>query len=385
MTAKKDEEYIVSYAQNREDVLLAAFFFGQKDGFYVDVGANDPEADSVTKYFYDRGWHGINIEPSPRLHGAVERARKRDVNLNVGVSDTKGTLSFREYAGHGLSTFSSATKAEHEAGDNPFVVDYQDYDVPVRRLDDILAEQKVGTIDFMKIDVEGYEYEVIVSNDWKKFRPRVLCIEANHVHNDWRKVLKDVNYTKVFFDGLNEYYIDSERPAPDFQYVKAVIGRPIINTFAYELIHTVQEDRDRLHEDLMRAWNDLREAELEQERTNAYLIERTRIVNLAKDLARKINTVILIRLNNHLKRKKSYPVIASAQVDQAQTAEALLGVVSAADRQAFVMAPPLSNQIEIAVFGAIRAVYVAIVWTLAKVAKLSLRILRKMIRIVRHG
>jgi FkbM family methyltransferase len=381
-----NDDYIVSYAQNREDVLLAAFFFKQEKGFYVDVGANDPEADSVTKYFYDRGWHGINIEPSPRLHAALSRARPNDLNLNVGVSDKKGKLSFREYAGHGLSTFSEDTKAELAAGDNPWVAEYRDYDVPVRRLDDILAEAKVGEIDFMKIDVEGYEYEVINGNDWKKFRPRVLCIEANHVHHDWRKVLEKADYTKVFFDGLNEYYIDAKRPAPKFEYVLGVIGRPIINAFAAELMKATEQERNRLREELTQAKNRIREADLEFERTQVYLVERTRVKNLAKDLFRKVNSVITVRMRHHTKRKWRYPAInLELNPEKKHDVRAVLTLVQQADHQAFRMKPSLANQLEIGLFTSLLFIYKKVTWLLLRVLKLVWKVLRKMIRIVRHG
>src|SRR4051812_9289860 len=99
---------LISYAQNREDIILNAFFKDIKDGFYIDVGANDPVHESVTKLFYLKGWRGINIEPSENLHRRLLADRPRDINLKLGVSDHDGELKFREYLlGDGLSTFSN--------------------------------------------------------------------------------------------------------------------------------------------------------------------------------------------------------------------------------------------------------------------------------------
>src|ERR1700733_4926319 len=104
----------VYYSQNREDLILQAFFPGEEDGFYVDVGAFDPDLDSVTKLFYLNGWHGINIEPQVEMYKLFEKRRKRDINLNIGVSDKPSELKLRIYKSGGLSTFSDAMQHDYE-------------------------------------------------------------------------------------------------------------------------------------------------------------------------------------------------------------------------------------------------------------------------------
>lgn len=196
--------HVVSYAQNKEDLLLFWLLNGKKDGFYVDVGANDPSHFSVTRIFYDAGWRGINIEPIGKFYSRLVKDRPRDVNLNLGIAENAGELSLREYTNaDGLSTFSAEEKASIG---NRFA--YKDYKVQVRPLKQVFDEHlPEGTsIDFMKVDVEGLEYEVLLSNDWEKYAPVILCIEANHVHNDWRPLLVKYGYKQIFFDGLNEYW-----------------------------------------------------------------------------------------------------------------------------------------------------------------------------------
>lgn len=196
-----------THAQFNEDIILAALFSNKKKGFYVDVGANDEEYHSVTKYFYKLGWSGINIEPIPRLFKEFEKKRKRDTNLNYAVSSKAGFLKFREYPNHdGLSTFSEKSKRENEALDIP----YEDYEVRVDTLTNIFQKFDVKEVDFLKIDVEGYEEEVIKSNDWDRYRPKVVCIEANHRSTNWQAIIKRHNYERVIFDGLNEYYVAKE-------------------------------------------------------------------------------------------------------------------------------------------------------------------------------
>jgi len=101
-------KYFISYAQNFEDVMLYRALKDVQHGFYIDVGAQDPEVDSVTRAFYDRGWHGINIEPVQHWFEKLERDRPHDINLRVAVSDHEGELTLYESDASGLSTSDSA-------------------------------------------------------------------------------------------------------------------------------------------------------------------------------------------------------------------------------------------------------------------------------------
>jgi FkbM family methyltransferase len=214
----------VYYSQNREDLTLASFFPDIEKGFYVDVGGYDPDEDSVTKLFYLKGWHGINIEPQPSGYESFKKKRPRDINLNVGISNKEGHLKLRTYTSGGLSTFSEGVKQEYEIKPTDDTKEFREITVPVRPLNEVFAENKVPHIHFMKVDVEGYEYEVLESNDWEKYRPEVLCIEANHIKHDWRPLLKDANYELVFNDNLNDYYVDkTTNRKSKFNFVKDVI------------------------------------------------------------------------------------------------------------------------------------------------------------------
>jgi FkbM family methyltransferase len=201
-----DPKALTTYAQYNEDLILLTLLHDVKKGFYVDVGANYPTTDSVTKLFYDKGWRGINIEPIKGLHRMLEQERPDDVNLQVGAGAEEGEATLREYTDvSGHSTFNATQKQQLGSS-----AKHKDYTVGIRPLKAILKENKAPRIHFLKIDVEGFEYEVIQGNDWKKYRPEVVCIEANHMSKDWRPMLKTAKYKFFIADGLNEYYVAEE-------------------------------------------------------------------------------------------------------------------------------------------------------------------------------
>lgn len=204
----------ISYAQSFEDLVLAGILKGVNRGFYVDVGANHPENDSVTKIFYDKGWSGLNIEPNPALHALLLARRPRDINLAVGLSSQAGRLSFRNYEQvDGHSTFARDTKDKLQT--QPSGAHYADSEVRVTSLSAVLqGHRPTGDIHFLKIDVEGLELEVLLGNDWKRFRPWVLCIERNLDGARQAAIVSLLaahGYKAVFFDGINDFVIPQER------------------------------------------------------------------------------------------------------------------------------------------------------------------------------
>jgi len=204
--------YTTTYAQNREDIIIDAFFKGKKSGFYVDIGANHPVIDSVTKLFYIKGWRGINIEPNPILANLLKADRSQDLTITKGVGDKKGNATLRIYTnGDGLSTYSDDVKAEKGTIYDGIKKEYDDVETEIDTLEGIFnSVPDLKRIDFMKIDVEGLEYAVLSGNDWKTYRPELICIESNHVKVDWHPLLDKVGYTQFFNDGLNDYYAEND-------------------------------------------------------------------------------------------------------------------------------------------------------------------------------
>jgi len=226
--------YKISFAQNFEDLVLAGLLKSVSRGFYVDVGANHPELDSVTKIFYDKGWSGINIEPNEALHRQLLAARPRDINVKAGLSSQPGALSLRIYDGlDGLSTMSHETQSVHAAA-RPNTT-FHDVQIEVACLADLLAEHRSsGDIHMLKVDVEGLELEVLLGNDWRRFRPWVLCLERNQDQARREAImtlLQAHRYSAVFYDGINDFLVAQEQIQiwTDFSYARDVVlnGVPV--------------------------------------------------------------------------------------------------------------------------------------------------------------
>ncbi len=198
---------IISYAQNYEDVLLNRLFPDRPGGFYIDVGACHPVVHSVTKLFYERGWQGVNIEPIPSMFELLADDRPRDVNLHMGLSNLEGNLTFYEVpSAVGFSTFSQAYA---ESVQRNWGYEFEKRSIPVTTLARVCEQYAGQTIDFLKIDVESQEREVLEGGDWGRYRPRVVLIEATRPDN-WEHILSASDYLFALFDGLNRFYVRAE-------------------------------------------------------------------------------------------------------------------------------------------------------------------------------
>jgi FkbM family methyltransferase len=204
----------VSYAQNLEDVMLHRALHDVEQGFYIDAGAWHPELDSVTMAFYERGWHGINIEPSAHYFDLLQQARTRDINLKVALAAAIGSASFTEFPDTGLSTLDTEIAERHaDAGFGSTQTE-----VSTTTLREVVRQHIPSSqpVHFLKIDVEGYEAQVLEGNDWDSFRPWIIVIEATEPlkvkpsFKEWEPILKSANYIFAYQDGLNRFYVADE-------------------------------------------------------------------------------------------------------------------------------------------------------------------------------
>ena len=212
----------ISYAHNQEDVLLHRALASEDQGFYIDIGAGDPTKGSITKSFYSLGWSGINVEPLPEQFLALTHERTRDINLGVVCTDRDGEATFSIVEGYDeLSTL------HLEDANLDSEVEIREIIVKSRTLASICFEYVERPIHFLKIDVEGAELSVLQGGDFDQFRPWIVVIEvlwAGKEHPEILEIndfLSKVNYSLVFFDGVNNYYLANERYedlAPSFAY-----------------------------------------------------------------------------------------------------------------------------------------------------------------------
>jgi FkbM family methyltransferase len=165
------------YAHFGEDAYISSYFRHQKTGFYVDVGAHHPKRYSNTALLHEKGWRGINIDPDAYTISLFKRARPSDINLQVGVGAKEETLDFHRYSDGAVNTFSNERTEKLE--EKKWLTEIAVEKVRVYPLHIILEKHLPAgaEIDFLNIDIEGLDVEALESNDWQKFRPRMIAIE----------------------------------------------------------------------------------------------------------------------------------------------------------------------------------------------------------------
>ncbi len=208
----------ISYSQEGEDLILERFFYSKNSGFYIDIGAHHPKRFSNTYLLYKKGWRGINIDPMPGIMKTFNKYRPNDINLEIGISKEKNKLNYYIFNDTALNTFSSE-EATFKANYNPSeffikkIVTIETY-----QLNTILEQYlpQSTNIDLMSIDVEGLDFDVLTSNDWIKYRPKLILVEELRTDikslfkkSDINKYLESKSYCLIFRTYNTSFYLES--------------------------------------------------------------------------------------------------------------------------------------------------------------------------------
>ena len=239
-----DARPMISYAQNHEDVVLDRALRAQT-GFYVDVGAASPSTASVTRHFYDLGWSGINIEPLSHYVADLRRERPRDVTVEAVAGASPGQSGFYVVEeDQDLSTFDPRRVEEIMAEG----IRTERRLVEMVTLNGVLEQAQPATIDFLKIDAEGSEREVLLGIDLRKWRPRVLLIEATFPnsqipsHGEWEHLVLKSGYRFASFDGINRYYAAEEESS----LIDRLAPANVLDQFVPAYVQLMNEELERL-------------------------------------------------------------------------------------------------------------------------------------------
>jgi FkbM family methyltransferase len=161
------EDRIIKYAFNLRGVTIPS---------YIDIGAHHPLFISNTALFYEMGSRGINIEANPSLLADFKKLRVGDVNLNIGIGNREGEMDFYLMKDNSLSTFSKK-EADFMIANGKELSEVKK--VKLTTVTSILDKYNNGIFpDFMTLDVEGMDFEILQSIDFEKSFPKVICVEA---------------------------------------------------------------------------------------------------------------------------------------------------------------------------------------------------------------
>jgi FkbM family methyltransferase len=207
------------HSQLGEDLILSLLLEGKKNGFYIDIGANHPKKFNNTYLLYKSGWRGINIEPNPKKMASFKHQRNRDINLAIGVGPKETMMKYYRFDEDTLNTFDYAFVEKNKKMGHRLL---DTIDVPVKPLSTVFKEyMPLGTnMDVMSLDTEGYDMEVLKSNDWNKYRPKFIIIETleykrtelgRRYDDIFTPYMKSVDYTPVANTVVNTIYQDAKK------------------------------------------------------------------------------------------------------------------------------------------------------------------------------
>lgn len=209
--------YQRSYSQCGEDLIVNFIFntLNVAHPTYLDIGAHHPKYLSNTHLFYRHGSRGVNIEPDPFLFRKIKKARRSDKNLNVGLASEAGQMKLHIFTSRTLNTFSEDEATKYVNGGHERIGSEL---IDVLTIDSVMNQYFEVTPDFVSLDVEGMDLEILQSIDFSRFRPTVFCIETITYSRTGEgekltsidEMMADRGYLKYADTYINTIYVDSE-------------------------------------------------------------------------------------------------------------------------------------------------------------------------------
>lgn len=192
--------YNISFSKSGDDIQLMKLINNRVPGAYVDIGCWHPVKASNSYYFYVRGWKGICIDPNPELKVLYDKFRSKDNFINAGIGESGTSLEYFMLEESSMNTFSKDFLEKHQLESKII----KKIEVPLYSLKEILDVNldKKERLDFFDIDVEGFDLEVLKTNDWDVYRPKVIVIESdislkNDICSEIVKYLELKNYRLI--------------------------------------------------------------------------------------------------------------------------------------------------------------------------------------------
>jgi len=201
-----------TYSQDLEDIFINEYFKNKNCGFYIDIGCYHPIKYSNTALLYNRGWKGINIDMNSTSIDLFNIARNRDINICSAISSTNKQVT--QFIDHSYSPVNTIDKKysdiiSKKLSIKPFI----EKKIQTYTLSQVLKKYKllINQVDFLNIDVEAHDYEVLKGIDFVKIKPKIICIEIENFSSklNFEKInnyLKKYNYIFIKKIGLNGFF-----------------------------------------------------------------------------------------------------------------------------------------------------------------------------------
>lgn len=210
-----------SFTQHGEGVFLQEWFKEKSDGFYIDIGASHPFRISNTYGLYELGWHGIAIDPIPEFEPMYKKLRPRDKFLNIGVGPKKGSFVYFELIPSVLSSFDADVVENLITSKKATLLRETKIDVikPNQLFENYAQDQH---IDFLSIDVEGLDLQILEAIDFSSYRPSLICVEFNTEHDKLAiiKLLNSNDYDCSNIINCNIFAVDIKAASAELNTIK---------------------------------------------------------------------------------------------------------------------------------------------------------------------